>query len=78
LAVHSAAAADLLGVVSQNGVPLPDARVELQGAGSATTDAAGRFLIRNIRPGIYDLRCGRSPAMRVRIRDGLNQINCNG
>jgi hypothetical protein len=75
-------AADLIGAVLRGNAPAPATPVKLffQGkeAGSATTDAAGRFVIRNLRPGVYDMRCGDRPAVRVQINDDLNEINCQG
>jgi hypothetical protein len=44
---------------------------------TARSDQDGRFLIRNIRPGSYQLNCGKDTAT-VSVRDGLNQFNCNG
>jgi hypothetical protein len=76
-------AADLIGVVLlRGGGPLPGASVKLQyegkDAGSTTSDGAGRFVIRNLRPGVYEMSCGDSQVVRVRINDGLNEINCQG
>ncbi len=75
-------AADLIGAVLRGGGPLPGASVKLQyegtDAGSTTSDGAGRFVIRNLRPGVYEMRCGDLPVVRVRINEGLNEINCQG
>ena len=78
----NALAADLIGVVMRGGSPLPDAAVELRydgkEAGSARSSAAGRFVIRNVRPGTYEMKCGDGPVVRIQIADGLNQANCQG
>lgn len=78
----NAHAADLIGVVLRGGSPLPDAPVELRhggaAAGSAKSSAAGRFVIRNVRPGTYEMKCGDGPVVRIQIADGLNQANCQG
>jgi hypothetical protein len=74
----AALAADLVGIVTANGKPLADAKVSLSDGSSATGDKVGRFLIRNIRPGIYDLQCGNKAPVRIRINEGMNQINCEG
>jgi carboxypeptidase family protein len=80
-----ARAAELVGVVSRDSRPLAGAEVTLLSDadepvtdGRVRSDAAGRFLIRNIRPGTYRLKCGERPPLRVLVGDGLNQINCNG
>lgn len=83
LAFHgNALAADLIGVVLRGGSPLPNASVELRyggtTAGSAKSSAAGRFVIRNVRPGTYEMKCGDGPVVRIQIADGLNQANCQG
>lgn len=75
-------AADLMGVVLRAGSPLPDASVLLRydgkEAGGARSNAAGRFVIRNVRPGTYEMKCGDGPVVRIQIADGLNQANCQG
>jgi hypothetical protein len=75
-------AADLIGVVLRGGAPSPGTSVNLQykdaDAGKTTSDGAGRFVIRNLRPGVYKMRCGEGPVVLVRINDGLNEINCQG
>jgi hypothetical protein len=76
----NAMAADLIGTVLQGSAPLANVSVKLKydgaDAGSATSDAAGRFIIRNLRPGVYEMQCGDKTALKVRISDGLNEINC--
>jgi hypothetical protein len=78
----NALAADLIGTVSRSGAPVKDAPVILKyegsDAGSTKSDATGRFVIRNLRPGVYELHCGDRPAVKVKINDGPNQINCQG
>jgi hypothetical protein len=78
----SALAADLIGVVLRGGNPLPNTTVELRYdgavAGSAKSSAAGRFVIRNVRPGTYEMKCGDGPVVRIQVADGLNQANCQG
>jgi hypothetical protein len=79
-AAGPALAADVVGVVTRDGKPLPGAEVVLSADGkgfTARSDQDGRFLIRNIRPGSYQLNCGKDTAT-VSVRDGLNQFNCNG
>jgi carboxypeptidase family protein len=75
-------AADLIGVVRSDGGSLPGVSVTLQVAGKdvgrATSDGVGRYVIRNLPPGEYDMKCGTESPVRVRINDGLNQINCRG
>ena len=75
-------AADLIGVVRRDGGPRTGVSVKLQVAGrdvgSATSDGAGRYVIRNLPPGEYDMKCGTEVPVRVRINDGLNQSNCRG
>ena len=78
----NALAAELIGVVLRGGSPLPNASVELRYdgavAGSAKSSAAGRFIIRNVRPGTYEIKCGDGPVVRIQIADGLNQASCQG
>jgi Carboxypeptidase regulatory-like domain len=76
-------AADLIGVVRSDGGPGARVLVTLQQAGrdvvgKAKSDDAGRYVIRNVPPGEYDMTCGKESPVRVRINDGLNQINCRG
>ena len=42
----------------------------------AVSDGSGRFVIRNVRPGVYMLKCGKAAPVQVQIRDGLNQLSC--
>jgi hypothetical protein len=79
--VDSVLAADLIGVVRSDRGPRAGVPVTLEDAGrevgTATSDGAGRYVIRNLPPGEYNMKCGtESPPVRVRINDGLNQINC--
>lgn len=75
-------AADLIGVVRSDSGPRAGVSVTLQDGGqdfrTAKSDGAGRFVIRNLPPGEYDMKCGAQSPVRVRINDGLNQINCRG
>jgi hypothetical protein len=77
-----AQAADLIGTVLHGSGPMRSVPVTLRAGdrdvASATTDDAGRYVIRSLRPGVYDLQCGSRPAVRVRVNDGLNQIDCQG
>jgi hypothetical protein len=70
-----AVAADLIGTVYRGNQPAPGVTVSLESAG-AVSDANGRFVIRNLRPGDYSLRCGKSAPIPVKIRDGLNEVRC--
>ncbi len=75
--------ADLIGVVLDGkNNPLQASPITLQAAGTevarAKSDTVGRFIIRNLRPGVYQMRCGNRQAVSVRIMDGLNEINCRG
>jgi hypothetical protein len=70
-----AIAADLIGTVYRGNHPAPGVTVSLETAG-AVSDANGRFVIRNLRPGDYSLRCGKSAPIQVKIKDGLNEVRC--
>lgn len=70
-----AIAADLIGTVFRGNQPAPGVTVSLDNIG-AVSDGNGRFVIRNLRPGDYELRCGKSAPIRVTIRDGLNEVSC--
>jgi len=70
-----AIAADLIGTVYRGNQPAPGVTVSLETAG-AVSDANGRFVIRNLRPGDYSLRCGKSAPIQVKIKDGLNEVRC--
>lgn len=80
LAAGAAHAADLIGVVTHNGAPAPQTQVQLKRGetviGTGTTDSAGRYVLRNIVPDQYTLKCGNGPALTVQIGDGLNSVNC--
>ena len=68
-------AAEVVGTVVAGNSPATDVPVQL-GSFQATSDKAGRFLIRNVPPKTYDLKCGNAAPIRVEIRDGLNQVRC--
>ncbi len=76
-------AADLIGVVRRdNGATSADSTVSLS-VGSrevrrVSIDPAGRFVIRNIRPGVYRMQCGSGPAVSLRVNEGLNETSCRG
>jgi len=80
--VTPVAAAGLVGVVRRDSRPLAGVEVKLLNNGRLVTDGrtdpSGRYLLRNLQPGVYDLQCGAASPFQVRIRDGVNQINCNG
>src|SRR5260370_22885443 len=57
---HAADSADSAGVVlDENGVPIAAAKITLQSSSGQTfsseTDAAGRFLLRNVPVGVYQV-----------------------
>jgi hypothetical protein len=68
-------AAEVVGTVLPGNSPVADVAVSL-GQFTARSDAVGRFLIRNVPPGGYQLKCGNSAPLQVQIRDGLNQVKC--
>jgi hypothetical protein len=81
--VDASMAADLIGLVldrdgqPRQGVqvtltPPPDGKLEPK----ATSDLRGKFLIRGLRPGDYEMKCGNHAAVLVRIGEGVNELNC--
>lgn len=70
-----ALAADVVGTVFRGNQPAAGVAVALGDIG-AVSDGTGRFVIRNIRPGLYALKCGKAAPVQVEIRDGLNQLSC--
>lgn len=76
---YSAFAAELVGSVMRGNAPAgANVTVELKGVAVVKTDASGRFVIPNVRPGVYELRCGSGQPTQVRINDGINRISCQG
>jgi hypothetical protein len=70
-----ALAAEVVGTVLRGSAPAANVTVSL-GQFNATSDNSGRFLIRNVPPVGYDLKCGNAAPVKVQIRDGLNQVRC--
>ena len=70
-----ALAADVVGTVFRGNQPAAGVAVALGDIG-AVSDGSGRFVIRNVRPGVYMLKCGKAAPVQVQIRDGLNQLSC--
>ena len=68
-------AADVIGTVLQGHQRVAGVTVSL-GQFAAVSDASGRFVIRSIRPGTYNLKCGQANPVTVRIMDGLNEVSC--
>ncbi len=72
-------AAEIVGSVLRGNAPAgANVTVELKGVAVVKTDASGRFVISNVRPGVYELRCGNGQVTQVRINDGINRISCQG
>lgn len=71
----AAAAAEVVGTVFRGTAAVANVAVSL-GPFTATSDGGGRFLIRNVPPGGYPLKCGGAAPVQVQIRDGLNQVRC--
>jgi len=70
-------AAEVIGrAVNAQGAPLRSVEVRL-GPLVTRTDGEGRFVFRNVAPGVYDMSCG-GAAQRVSVRDGVNQLACRG
>lgn len=53
-------------VADEDGVPIADVAVALEGGASTTTDASGRFELRNVAPGSYTLIVSRNGFATVR------------
>ena len=70
-----ALAADVIGTVLRGNQPAAGVTVSLGDIG-AVSDSAGRFVIRNVRPGSYALKCGKAAPLPVQIKDGLNEVSC--
>jgi hypothetical protein len=68
-------AAEVVGTVFLGNSPAANVAVSL-GPFTATSDSSGRFLIRNVPPQGYELKCGNAAPVQVQIRDGLNQVRC--
>jgi hypothetical protein len=72
-------AAEIVGSVLRGNAPVgANVSVELKGVAVVRTDGSGRFVISNVRPGVYELRCGNGQPTQVRINDGVNRISCQG
>lgn len=68
-------AAEVIGrATAANGAPIAGAEVSL-GSFRVRADGAGRFVFRNVVPGVYQLSCGGRP-VQVTVRDGINQFDC--
>lgn len=72
----AAMAAEVVGTVFRGNSPAANLAISLVGRFTATSDTSGRFLIRNVPPGAYQLKCGNAAPLQVQIRDGLNQVRC--
>lgn len=70
-----ALAADVVGTVFRGNQAAPRVTAVLGEIGTVS-DGSGRFVIRNVRPGLYDLKCGDAKPVQVQISDGLNQVSC--
>lgn len=70
-----AIAADLIGTVFRGNQPAPGVAIMLDNM-KAVSDGHGRFVIRNLQPREYSLKCGSAAPIRVTIRDGLNEVRC--
>jgi hypothetical protein len=68
-------AAEVVGTVYLGTSTAANVAVSL-GQFNATSDNSGRFLIRNVPPQLYELKCGNAAPVQVQIRDGLNQVRC--
>lgn len=68
-------AAEVVGTVFLGSSTAANVAVSL-GQFNATSDNSGRFLIRNVPPQNYELKCGNAAPVKVQIRDGLNQVSC--
>jgi len=71
----SSIAAEVVGTVLRGNSAVANVAVSL-GQFTSKSDTVGRFLIRNVPPGGYQLKCGNSAPLQVQIRDGLNQVRC--
>ena len=70
-----ALSADVVGTVFSGNQAAPRVTAVLGDIGTVSDDS-GRFVIRNVRPGRYDLKCGDAKPVQVQISDGLNQVTC--
>jgi len=70
-----ALAADVVGTVFRGNQAAPRVTAVLGDIGTVS-DGSGRFVIRNVRPGPYALKCGDAKPVQVQISDGLNQVSC--
>src|SRR6266853_5092502 len=83
--VHAADSADCAGVVlDENGVPIAATKITLQSSGGQTfraeTDGAGRFLLRNVPVGDYQVEARKEgffvlSGLTVTLRPGPNDIH---
>jgi hypothetical protein len=68
-------AGEVVGTVLRGSSPAANVAVSL-GQFDTRSDNSGRFLIRNVPPQTYALKCGNAEAIVVQIRDGVNQVRC--